>query len=1208
MKHFITLAFTALVALMSFAPNAATAQTAEPLDTVELYFESFYADPLYLEAGDWTIILKNERYQFNFDLYNYNPESLAGTYTEKDLDIIFSWAGIPEAYGNNSYIKTCNIVIKKEQISTCYFRYIFDAELISTLGKGGEVNGAFKLHAEHYVIEPSARYDVAINNCKITLKETRFSIAGKNDTMDVDMTFLTTEDDITGYYIHKQLAADKTTFKHRDVAYSIIELEAVIWSSDTQSGGIAYVAMMEILANSEKDTIFFNVAMEAPVTPVKTVDVFCQNLFIDESRAAESVITLLASNNQYSIEIGCNDKLVRDSATYAGTMGAGSIIKDLARDKTISGLSTTVTLVGSKSKGYTATARVFSEEHICYNLHLTNIIQIIDTVDIQFTNNSKAMYDMGLYELQMANTNANYSVAFGILNIDRILLTEEFHKKDLFIDKAVMATYLVKHTDKGDVNVEMIQVNGSIKQKNDSTFLNATIHGLDSILYNVSMFYTVPTPIDTVECTFSEDLTEFENALPQGIFMLGALTDDGQIMCNIQVNRIATGTIEGTFVCDGQFEENQFEPFETYVGTLKDASRIEFDAHYMQQGVLTASIDSLGKVHATAKFICDNAVLYILHFNFTYVRPRLPYDTEDEGVNTTIDKEAEVTIDDQFFESHGYIEYVLYVENPFNELALVFFIDEKDPDIVIPAGVYPFGVYGSKNHVLASRGMKQDNTGIYPLPSYYQTLDELGQPHGYFLVDGTVTVEKVDGRIVMNVDAINSYGLPVKLLYYGKNRTYNITLLCDEEQGVVTGRTSAEYLDEITLTAKPNQGHHFTQWSDGNTDNPRTIVLTQDTTFSAYFALNRYSVSTQSSNIESGTTFGDTITTYLDYVTISATANYGYHFTQWSDGNTDNPRTLVLTQDTTLTAEFAQSFSGRCGDNLYWSYYEDTKTISITGSGKMYDYSVDTVPWLLFKEQIMEVTTSNTATSIGTSAFEGCVRLVMVSLGYGMENIAANAFAECKRLYDIYVYATYPPFAEESSFANYNVDLYIPCESKRDYEYDIVWGKFKNIECIGAESDETDGDNVTITPGTHDVTITWPTDENADTYSIEIKRGDVVFCTLTFDKDGMLTNIAFAPSRSGSHPVTYAASTGNGLRFTVTSLDAATTYGYNVTTKDEEDNTLSTYSGEFTTKGGTTTDMDNIQSPAATCQKLLRDGQLLILKEGKTYNAMGQEM
>ena len=42
-----------------------------------------------------------------------------------------------------------------------------------------------------------------------------------------------------------------------------------------------------------------------------------------------------------------------------------------------------------------------------------------------------------------------------------------------------------------------------------------------------------------------------------------------------------------------------------------------------------------------------------------------------------------------------------------------------------------------------------------------------------------------------------------------------------------------------------------------------------------------------------------------DYeATISATANAGYHFVQWSDGNTDNPRTLTVTADTVLVAEF----------------------------------------------------------------------------------------------------------------------------------------------------------------------------------------------------------------------------------------------------------------------------------------------------------------
>ena len=159
---------------------------------------------------------------------------------------------------------------------------------------------------------------------------------------------------------------------------------------------------------------------------------------------------------------------------------------------------------------------------------------------------------------------------------------------------------------------------------------------------------------------------------------------------------------------------------------------------------------------------------------------------------------------------------------------------------------------------------------------------------------------------------------------------------------------------------------------------------------------------------------------------------------------------------------------------------------------------------------------------------------------------------------------------------------------------------------MGSESVTTDG--TIVTPGSTDVTITWPTDENADTYTILIMKGEEIFCRLLFNKDGQLLNIAFAPSRSGSHPVTYAASTGNGLRFTVTSLDAATTYGYDITTKDEKDNTLSTYTGEFTTKSNVSTSVSDIQSPMTDCQKLIRDGQLIIVRDGVEYNAMGQEL
>ncbi len=107
-----------------------------------------------------------------------------------------------------------------------------------------------------------------------------------------------------------------------------------------------------------------------------------------------------------------------------------------------------------------------------------------------------------------------------------------------------------------------------------------------------------------------------------------------------------------------------------------------------------------------------------------------------------------------------------------------------------------------------------------------------------------------------------------------------------------------------TITATANDGHHFTQWQDGNTSNPRTIMVTCDATYTAYFAPTQYTITVNSNNttmgsVSGGGTFNEGTTT-----TISATANNGYHFTQWQDGNTSNPRTITVTGSAAYTAYF----------------------------------------------------------------------------------------------------------------------------------------------------------------------------------------------------------------------------------------------------------------------------------------------------------------
>ena len=65
---------------------------------------------------------------------------------------------------------------------------------------------------------------------------------------------------------------------------------------------------------------------------------------------------------------------------------------------------------------------------------------------------------------------------------------------------------------------------------------------------------------------------------------------------------------------------------------------------------------------------------------------------------------------------------------------------------------------------------------------------------------------------------------------------YNIEVETDDaSMGDVTGAGSFTCDTEVVLVATPNDGYRFASWNDGNEDNPRTIVVAGDSTFTASF-------------------------------------------------------------------------------------------------------------------------------------------------------------------------------------------------------------------------------------------------------------------------------------------------------------------------------------------------------------------------------------
>ena len=136
--------------------------------------------------------------------------------------------------------------------------------------------------------------------------------------------------------------------------------------------------------------------------------------------------------------------------------------------------------------------------------------------------------------------------------------------------------------------------------------------------------------------------------------------------------------------------------------------------------------------------------------------------------------------------------------------------------------------------------------------------------------------------------------------------TPTITLTVNDE----TMGSASYTLDGNTavLTATANEGYSFLTWSDGNTENPRTVTITSDTAFMAIFT-EAVSTPTITLTVNDETMGSATYTLDGNTAILTATANEGYEFTAWSDGNTENPRTVTVTSDTAFMAIFTASGS-----------------------------------------------------------------------------------------------------------------------------------------------------------------------------------------------------------------------------------------------------------------------------------------------------------
>lgn len=196
--------------------------------------------------------------------------------------------------------------------------------------------------------------------------------------------------------------------------------------------------------------------------------------------------------------------------------------------------------------------------------------------------------------------------------------------------------------------------------------------------------------------------------------------------------------------------------------------------------------------------------------------------------------------------------------------------------------------------------------------SYRDTYGHLLDAEGNILANDDDSGEDQNFRIVYELTEGETYYIGAGFYsddysgYLNLTIKKPITITATAKNGTVSGAGTFNYKDNITLVANADEGYKFVRWSDGFSNNLRSITVTYDMDLEAIFAeedQNVYSIVAYANY--NGYAYGGGDFVEGEDVTITAVPYSGYHFVRWNDGETDNPRTITVSEDSVFVAEFA---------------------------------------------------------------------------------------------------------------------------------------------------------------------------------------------------------------------------------------------------------------------------------------------------------------
>lgn len=744
---------------------------AEATDTVEIVgYEWTYE--YYSDTKDWymAVIDASQTYVVRLD-YLVAEEDFAGTYNIDNLDLDYSYLTIYDEDRNKTYV---NYVEADFTVSVTEEGKFLTANLLCENGI------RYLVSAEELPLpEPVGYADLAYTNATLedgTRSSSTFQFWA--DENGIYTSFLIYSDQVVGEYTQDDMYAAYANYIMFVDGTDTTFVDFLGFDMAITKEGQTYNLVADALGS---DTIMYHITMSyTKPAPTDTIDIVATNMVIDEYEFwGKYFCEVSASNADYTVTLDMANGLPLGELTYEDFNVEYSSVYRIA-DATEIVLDDIISATVTEVDGQRAIkAQVVGVDNILYNLDLSYVIpEATDTVNVVFDQAAVATYYAQFGDYYIYNESKDYLVSLDIFEEEGNLMGEytaedfdlEYTQVGVVADSTVVtivdAKAVVTPVEEDIVHIvaELLGQNGTLYIIN--TDVDVSKKGLEhdapsgavdrtyaneEITFNEGNGYfqivaSSTTASDRVAMVLFGSKDE-ETIIPVGTYEINGTQEAGTVLASTGVNgNSVTLSFYGKTNAQGKI----VVPCYFLVGGTVEVSAAD--------GVLTIEVNAV------------NSYDVPVHIVMTYdldTKQGLKYDEQTGSVDRTYTSKDNIMIDtDWVMLSNLFVDIV--AEDYSDQLSLQFFVSEADEEIGIPVGTYPITSDNKMNTILAGQGVSESGSVA---PSFYSTLveedGELYLDKLYFLVSGQAVVEKINGKLKMTIDAVNSYDVPIHIVYDG---------------------------------------------------------------------------------------------------------------------------------------------------------------------------------------------------------------------------------------------------------------------------------------------------------------------------------------------------------------------------------------------------------------------------------------------------------